>query len=1097
MRTVRLVLVGFVAALVAASGVLLVAPSLMSEARLRATAGGLIGGAFDQPATVAGPVRLSLLPVPRLVAEDLRVGAPGSAGGGLAAVRLTGALDPLALLTGAFRFTELALDRAALSLTLTERGVLAGPLPRRVEAAGRMVLSDATLHLTDAATGQTATLTGLAATLRPAAEGGPAELSVTVADPALAGSFAGRLSAAGAEGRITLRTAELDGTGRLAVRAGQVTLDQARVRLGGSTLTATLAAQAGGARPVLSGRLTADRLDLGAVFDRLAAAPGHALLRRLDAGLALEAETVVLGGLTAGPTAVELGLTDGRLSAALRELGLYGGRLVGRLSFVPGEGGPRLDTAFDLRDVAIGPLMAEATGLAGLTGTARGDLALVARGVTAADLLASLDGTGRLVVENAALRGGAIDGARIALTLAGRDRPLLIESGLRLNGRPVDVVARVGPAGRLVSGGALASEAELTLGGARLHLVADQTPRPFAARGRLRFETRDLADFLAWLGVDATASAELAAPARVDGQLAVAGRSLELDDARFELAGGTAIGRLQVDRSGARPRLTAALATEAADLRRILEVATSGAGQVLRALDGALDLAAEQASYGALGFGRTALAARLEGGVLSAEAREVALAGGRAGVTLRLDATEASAFAATAALDLAGADAATLFRGLTGQDLDALAGPVSGQLALSLRGANLREAALDVAADLTVSVGQLSLPGFDAVPVETLRLGLDRLDAPASIAGQGTWRDDRIAIDGRIGNPRAALAGGDAEIELSLQGRRFAARYDGTVTSPLTPPAAVPDPAPVPAPPPAVAMPAPVAAVPPRLVLLAPGGEVRAGRPLILSVTPGRDGHLACFYQTVAGQVMRVFPNPGRPDSAVTAGRELRIPDAAMGFEIVPETGGAAVRFACAQAGASVVDQLPPRLRAALEPLGESIEAVLASLPGAESETVSAEIAAAPVATRTLARPSAPRLTTDRGDAPAQVGVPLVLRATVAEDGHLVCFWRFGDGSLVRVLPNAHAPDAAVTAGRTVEIPASGWPFQIVPETPNVEEQVVCLFGRAPVLPLLPDDLASVDLAPLPDPDVDRLLARAAAIEGVSAARLAIRVVPR
>lgn len=1096
MRTVKLFLVALASALVVAAGAVAVLPSLMPEARLRALAGTLIGGAFDQPATVAGKVRLRLLPAPRLVAEELRVGAPGTPEGGLAAARLAGALDPLALLAGSFRFTELSLERAALSLTVTERGTLAGPLPRGLATAERVVLSDGSLHLADAATGRALTLTGLAATLRPAAEGGPAELSVTLADPGLAASFTGRLGADGADGRLTLRTAALDGAARLRLDAGRLALDEARIGIGGSRVTATLVAAAGAVRPQLSGRIAADRLDLAAAFDRLTAEPWDGIARRLDAGLRLEADTVALAGLTAGPTAVEIGLTDGRLSAALHELGLYGGRLVGRLSFAPGEDGPRLDTAFDLSDVAIGPMMAEA-GLDGLSGTARGDLALVARGQTAADLLASLDGRGRLVVENAALSGGAIEAGRLALMLTGRDQPLTIESALTLNGRPVALTARAGPAGRLITGGPLGTEAEVTLGGARLHLIADSTARPFTARGRLRFETRDLADFLGWLGVEATATAELAAPARVDGQLAVADRALALEDARFEVAGGIASGRLAVDRSGPRPRLAASLRTESADLRRILEIATSGAGQALRALDGTLDLAAGQAAFGGLDFGRTTLAARLADGVLSAEARDLGLAGGRAGLTLRLDATDAAAFAATAALDLAGADAATLFRGLTGQALDALDGPVSGPLALSFRGPSLREAALDLAAELTLTGGRLSLPGFDPFPVETLRLRLDRLDAPAAVAGHGTWRDDRIAIDGEIGNPRAALAGGDAEIALSLQGRRFAARYDGTVTSPLAPPVPSPEPAApaAPAPPPVTAMPAPVAAVPPRLVVLAPGGEVRVGLPLVLSVTAGRDGHLACFYQTGAGQVMRIFPNPARPDSAVTAGQELRIPDAAMGFEIAPATGGAAVRFACAQAADPLVERLPPQLSAALEPLGETLDAVLAALPDAETGTVSAEVAA--VATRTIARPAPPRLATDRGDRPAVVGTPIVLRATVAEDGHLACFWRFGDGSLVRVLPNTHAPDSAVSAGRTVEIPAAGWPFQIVPETPNAEEQVVCLFAHRPVLSLLPDDLASVDLAPLPDPDVDRLVARAGAIEGVSAARLSIRVAPR
>lgn len=47
------------------------------------------------------------------------------------------------------------------------------------------------------------------------------------------------------------------------------------------------------------------------------------------------------------------------------------------------------------------------------------------------------------------------------------------------------------------------------------------------------------------------------------------------------------------------------------------------------------------------------------------------------------------------------------------------------------------------------------------------------------------------------------------------------------------------------------------------------------------------------------------------------------------------------------------------------------------------------------------------------------------------------------------------------------------------------------------MLPLLPEPFARADLAPLPEPDLDRLLAHAAALEGVGAARLTIRVAPR
>jgi uncharacterized protein involved in outer membrane biogenesis len=1102
---------------VLAAGALATLPSLLLEARLRAAASALIAGAFDAPVTVAGPVRLVLLPVPRLAAENVRIGAPGEGPGRLAAGRLSAALDPLPLLGGTFRFTELALERATLSLTLAPDGSVTVPWPERIETPGRLTVSDGTIHLEDAATGRTLTLAGLAATLRPTEASGTSDLAVTLADPSLAAGFAGRVTGSGIEGRLTARGAALAGEARLAAVGGRIALDEARLTVGGTALAGSLAIERGRERPRLTGRVALDRLDLDAALDQLGTGTFAALTRRLDAVVSVEARAVTLAGFAAGPSALEVALDAGRLGVEIRELGLYGGRLVGRLGFTPGEGGPRLDTALDLRGVALGPLMAEA-GLGGVSGVARGDLALVAQGGTAADLLASLDGRGSLVVENAAW-GAGVEALRLALTLEGRDRPLLIESGFNLNGRPVRLIAAAGPAGRFVSGGALGAEAELSLGGARLHLVADGTSRPFAARGRLRFETRDLADFLAWLGVEADALGVLGAPARVDGQLSVTAQRLDLEDAQIEVADGVATGRLQVDRSGDRPRLAGAFSTEAADLRRLLQITTASDGQALRALDFQLALTAAQSRFGGLAFGRTVLAARLEAGTLTAEARDVPFAAGQATLSVRVDAADPATPATAIALDLAGVDAATLYRGVTGQALDALAGLVSGRLAL--RGPSLGPGGLDLAAELTLAGGTLSLPGFDTIPVEALRVVLTGLDAPAEVAGTGQWRGDALAIEGRIGNPRAALSGGDAEVALSLRGERFAAQYDGTVTSPVQPPAAPEAPA-APASPPAVAAPAapqavpppaPTAAAPPpappaappgpalRLALLADGGEVRAGRPVGLSVTPERDGHIACFYESASGDVLRIYPNPARPDSAVTSGTAIRIPDPSMGFEIVPATEGARIRFACAHGAEPVVERLPEKLRAALTPLGARFETVmgaLAALPGVATEMVAAEVAPARVVTRTVAPPPPPRLTTDLGDTPvARVGTAIVLHVTAPEDGHLACFWRFGDGSLMRVLPNAHAPDSAVAGGRTVDIPGPGWPFQIVPETAGAEEQVVCLFARTPVLALLPDDLASADLAPLADPDVDRLVARAGAIDGISAARLAIRVAPR
>ena len=115
MRALRLALATVAVVFLLAAGALVAGPGLLPDERLRATAAALIGGAFDRPVEVAGPVRLALLPTPRLQAERLRIGSPEAAGVGLTAGRLDSRLELLPLLSGDFRFTPLDLRHAVLS----------------------------------------------------------------------------------------------------------------------------------------------------------------------------------------------------------------------------------------------------------------------------------------------------------------------------------------------------------------------------------------------------------------------------------------------------------------------------------------------------------------------------------------------------------------------------------------------------------------------------------------------------------------------------------------------------------------------------------------------------------------------------------------------------------------------------------------------------------------------------------------------------------------------------------------------------------------------------------------------------------------------
>lgn len=105
--------------------------------------------------TVAGPLKLRLLPSPRLEAERLAVAGRDSADPALRAARARFELAAAPLIKGALRFVEARLDRPEIDLAAGAGGSLVLPALAPAEAARvaleSLELSDATLRLRDAA----------------------------------------------------------------------------------------------------------------------------------------------------------------------------------------------------------------------------------------------------------------------------------------------------------------------------------------------------------------------------------------------------------------------------------------------------------------------------------------------------------------------------------------------------------------------------------------------------------------------------------------------------------------------------------------------------------------------------------------------------------------------------------------------------------------------------------------------------------------------------------------------------------------------------------------------------------------------------------
>lgn len=180
------------------------------------------------------------------------------------------------------------------------------------------------------------------------------------------------------------------------LRDGTVALDGNRL-----SVAADLAFD--GPRPRLTAQVEAAELDV--VLDGARPAlPVAALLSATDATLGLRIGMVTLDGRPMGPVRAEARVDRARAEVALREAGLFGGRLAGDLVVNARSG---LSVAGDLAVAGV-DLAAAASALGWpdrLSGRADARLSFTGTGTTAAAVLAGLNGAGRLGIGSATLQG--------------------------------------------------------------------------------------------------------------------------------------------------------------------------------------------------------------------------------------------------------------------------------------------------------------------------------------------------------------------------------------------------------------------------------------------------------------------------------------------------------------------------------------------------------------------------------------------------------------------------------------------------------------------------------------------------------------------
>lgn len=171
-----------------------------------------------------------------------------------------------------------------------------------------------------------------------------------------------------------------------------------------------------GAKPKASGRLTVGSLDLrpylppppppGTAFpawstERL----DFASLRNIDAAIDVAASKIFMNGMTFDKSRLNLRVENGRLSADIPQLGLYGGVASGTLTVNARSATPSIAGRFDASDVVAQAFAVDVLKNDRLLGLGAFTFEFSASGTTQAAIMNSLDGKGGFDLADGAIKG--------------------------------------------------------------------------------------------------------------------------------------------------------------------------------------------------------------------------------------------------------------------------------------------------------------------------------------------------------------------------------------------------------------------------------------------------------------------------------------------------------------------------------------------------------------------------------------------------------------------------------------------------------------------------------------------------------------------
>lgn len=171
-----------------------------------------------------------------------------------------------------------------------------------------------------------------------------------------------------------------------------------------------------GAKPKAGGVLSTDTLDLRPYlpapaetaegFPAWSEAPlDFTSLRNIDANFDISANAILLSNLTIGESRLKLTINNGRMTADVPELSMYGGQGSGRLVVNARGRTPSIAGAIDLDAVSAQPLSLDLIKQDNLLGLGSLKFDFIASGASQAAIMRSIDGSGGFDLADGALKG--------------------------------------------------------------------------------------------------------------------------------------------------------------------------------------------------------------------------------------------------------------------------------------------------------------------------------------------------------------------------------------------------------------------------------------------------------------------------------------------------------------------------------------------------------------------------------------------------------------------------------------------------------------------------------------------------------------------